>query len=72
MENRASVCLSFFFSLLTDALTCNTWECVSENLISNAVGRWELMDQLPTLDSQFMLFVSGAFLEENDGDEEFT
>ena len=30
------------------------------------------MDQLPTLDSQFMLFVSGAFLEENDGDEEFT
>ena len=32
----------------------------------------ELMDQLPTLDNQFMLFVSGAFLEENDDNEEFT
>ena len=31
----------------------------------------ELMDQLPALDDQFMLFVGGASLEEND-DTEFT
>lgn len=30
----------------------------------------ELMDQLPTLDNQFMLFVSGASLEEVNDDEE--